>query len=1185
MLNVCSACGSPNDAARKFCGTCGVRLARTCPSCGTANGAYDRFCGECGATLPDTGGPDERTVASQPPADRPAPWAERRLVSVLFADLVGFTGLAEDRDPEAVRDLLTRYFALATDVIGRYGGTVEKFIGDAVMAVWGAPVAREDDPERAVRAALELLDGVHQLGFDAAGSPLRARAGVLTGDAAVTIGSTNQGMVAGDLVNTASRLQAVAPPDAVLVGEATHLATENAIAYEPVGEQSLKGKALPVPAWRAERVLAKVGGIGRSEGLEPPFVGRDEELRLIKDLLHAAERDRRLRFVSITGQPGTGKSRITWELNKYVDGLASDVYWHQGRSPAYGEGITFWALGEMVRRRAGLAEGDDPAVTRERIGAALRAYVPDEAERTWIEPKLLGLLGLVELRALEREELFAAWRTFFERVSDHGTTVLVFEDIHWADQGLLDFIESLAEWSTDHPFLLLTLARPELLDRYPDWGRGRRGFTALSLDPLPDRAMGELLAGIVPGLPDAARDAILSRADGIPLYAVETVRKLIVEGRLEQDGDRYRPRGDLDLSGVPETLHALIAARLDALDPAQRSLLQDASVLGQTFSPAALSAVAGIDETELEPRLRDLVRRDVLLHNRDPRSPERGQYAFVQALIREVAYGTLSRRDRRARHVAAARYFESLGEEELAGALASHYLDAYHASDPGPEADAIAVQARIALRSAAERAASLHSHEQALTYLEAALQVTTGAAERASLSELAGEAANRVSRREDAERHLGAAIEAYRQAGDRGGVARATASVGLIQTFQGRPLEGIAILEPALAETGDLGQSRDVMILQGALARSYLFADDYRQAIELADRVLVAAGKVDDLPIVTDTLITKGTTLMYMERYREGVALMTGGLDLAEKHGLVLLELRARLNISFSLSTDDPRESLRASGIGLEKARRFGFRDWALLLAGNAADTQFTLGDWDDLLAAHRALLPHAGEGDIGDLSGTVLAMRALRGESADLTDELRAYEAILQGQTGSQERGWGMLVHQWLDLAEGRLDAVLDAPIDSLPLTNSAPCRIVAGHVALWRRHADRVRVEVSALAEVTLIGDWIDVQRATLEAGLAALEGRTRDSEQGYADALAGLLELGAWRDVAILHIGHAAVAEDDAVAAKAALDGRDVADRLGAVALRARLEEVMGRRGSPDGTQPIAGPVAESSVLDPA
>ena len=281
-----------NDDARKFCGTCGTRLARLCPACGAANGPSDRYCGDCGTGLIDQASTGAELAASlAPPRSRPAPEAERRLVTVLFADLVGFTGLAEDRDPEAVRDLLTRYFSVATDIIARYGGTIEKFIGDAVMAVWGAPVAREDDAERAVRAALDLIDGVRHLGQDATGSPLRARAGVLTGDAAVSLGSTNQGMVAGDLVNTASRLQSVAPPDAVLVGDATHAATADAIAYEPVGEQSLKGKALPVAAWRAVRVLGKVGGVGRSEGLEPPFVGRDDELRLIKDMLHAAERD------------------------------------------------------------------------------------------------------------------------------------------------------------------------------------------------------------------------------------------------------------------------------------------------------------------------------------------------------------------------------------------------------------------------------------------------------------------------------------------------------------------------------------------------------------------------------------------------------------------------------------------------------------------------------------------------------------------------------------------------------------------------------------------------------------------------------------------------------------------------------------------------------------------------------
>ena len=423
------------------------------------------------------------------------------MVTILFADLVGFTSLAEDRDPETVRELLTRYFEVAADVIGRYGGTVEKFIGDAVMAVWGAPTAHEDDAERAVRAGLELIEAVRGLAI--AGRPLEVRAGILTGEAAVTLGAVGQGMVAGDLVNTASRLQSVAPPGTVLVGESTYRATSEAIAFEPAGDQLLKGKTSPVPAWRAIRVVGMIGGAGRSDVLEPPFVGREAELRLVKEMLHAATRERRLRLVSVIGQPGIGKSRLAWEFHKYIDGISESIYWHQGRSPAYGEGITFWALGEMVRKRAGLIETDDAATTRARIAEALVEYVSDEGERRWIEPRLLQLLGVDEGSGGDRDELFAAWRTFFERVSEQGTVVLVFEDLQWADTGLLDFIDHLVEWSRGRPILVMTLARPELLERRPAWGAGRRNFVSLSLEPLTRDDMAKLLDGLVPGLPDA----------------------------------------------------------------------------------------------------------------------------------------------------------------------------------------------------------------------------------------------------------------------------------------------------------------------------------------------------------------------------------------------------------------------------------------------------------------------------------------------------------------------------------------------------------------------------------------------------------------------------------------------------------------------------------------------------------
>ena len=393
--------------------------------------------------------------------------------------------MSESRDAEAVREQLTEYFGVAQEIVTRYGGTVEKFIGDAVMAVWGTPVAHEDDAERAVRAALELVDAVGHLGHD--GEMLSARAGVLTGEAAVTLGASNQGMVAGDLVNTASRLQSVAPPGTVIVGEATRQSAESAIVFEPVGEQELKGKVSPVPAYRALRVVAQRGGVGRGEQLEAPFMGRDTELRLVKDLFHAAPREKRPRLVSIIGQAGIGKSRLAWEFLKYIDGIKMTVLWHQGRSPAYGEGISFWALAEMVRSRVGLLELDDAATTRAKLAQALETYVPDEAERRWMGPRLEQLLGMADADTGGREDLFAAWRTFFERVAGDNTLVMVFEDLHWADAGQLDFIDHLLEWSRGHAIYIITLSRPELLERRPNWGAGQRSFTSLALEPLPGR--------------------------------------------------------------------------------------------------------------------------------------------------------------------------------------------------------------------------------------------------------------------------------------------------------------------------------------------------------------------------------------------------------------------------------------------------------------------------------------------------------------------------------------------------------------------------------------------------------------------------------------------------------------------------------------------------------------------------
>ncbi|HET9539004.1 MAG TPA: adenylate/guanylate cyclase domain-containing protein, partial [Candidatus Limnocylindria bacterium] len=727
---ICDSCGTANQAGANFCIQCGTRLATGCPVCGHANLPSAHFCANCGSEVP--------AIAQSAPGAAAAPpiamaVAERRLVSVLFADLVGFTTRSEDRDPEETRELLSRYFEVARRIVEGHGGTIEKFIGDAVMAVWGAPTAHEDDAERAVRSALAIVAGVSSIADGDV--PLHARAGVLTGEAAVTVGAEGQGMVAGDMVNTASRLQSVAQPGTVLVGEATYRATSNAISYEPAGERVLKGKTTPVPAWRAVAVVARRGGSGRASTLEPPFVGREDELQQLKDLFDATGRERKPRLVTVIGQAGIGKSRLAWEFEKYLDGVVETAYWHEGRTPAYGEGISYWALAEMVRLRAQITEGEDAASARPKLTAMLEQFLDDPEERRFVEPRLAGLLGLAELPSDGREELFAAWRTLFERIAAQAPTVLVFVDMHWADQGLLDFVEDLLAWARTSPIFVVALARPELLERRPDWGSAVRSLTRINLEPLVAPEMAQLLDGLVPGLPEEAVTRIVERSEGIPLYAVETVRMLLDTGSVVPEDDHYVLHGDLSELAVAETLHALIAARLDANSPEDRSLIQDGAVLGLSFTLEALAAVSGRDVAQLEEPLDRLTRRQLLMPDNDPRSPERGQHRFVQALLREVAYQSLAKPDRRARHLAAARYFESLGEDELAGVLANHYLDAYRTSREGPEADAVAAQARIATLAAADRAISLHSHRQAISYLEQALTVTHDVGQQAAIHE------------------------------------------------------------------------------------------------------------------------------------------------------------------------------------------------------------------------------------------------------------------------------------------------------------------------------------------------------------------------------------------------------------------------------------------------------------------
>jgi class 3 adenylate cyclase/tetratricopeptide (TPR) repeat protein len=945
---VCANCGADNATGQKFCGECGSQLVATCPSCGATNAPGQKFCGECGTPLSTT------AAIAAPATATPSPEAaaQRRLVTVLFADLVGFTPLSESRDAEEVRELLSRYFDTCRRLIDVYGGTVEKFIGDAVMAVWGTPVATEDDAERAVRAGLDLVAAVSALGDEIGAPDLRARAGVLTGEAAVTVGATGEGMVAGDLVNTASRIQTVAAPGSVLVGDATRRASEHAVAYADAGEHELKGKDQPARLWRALRVVSARRGELKAEGLEAPFVGRDRELRQIKDLFHSCAEQRKAHLVSVTGIAGIGKSRLAWEFYKYFDGIVETVLWHRGRCLAYGEGVTYWALADMVRMRCQIAEDDAPAAALEKLRATLSEHLLDDEERRFVEPRLAQLVGAADADVGDRQELFAAWRLFFERLADSYPVLLIFEDLQWADASLLDFIEYLLEWSRNQRLYVITLARPELLEKRPTWGAGQRSFTSIYLEPLSQNAMRELLHGLVPGLPEALEEQILARAEGVPLYAVETVRMLLDRGLLTREGQVYRVVGEVETLEVPETLHALIAARLDGLSDDERRLLQNGAVLGKTFTRATLAALAGVDEAQLDRLLTSLVRKEVLSLQADPRSPEHGQYGFLQDLVRRVAYETLGKRDRKSRHLAAAEQLgAAFGEDEVAEVIASHLVAAYQLDPDADDAAALRGRAAEALVRAGDRAAALAAAAEAQHYFEQAAELVEDERMRADLAHRAGEMAWAANDPTAARALLERAHAEFGRLGDPTAAARVSRRLAVIDFVEGHPPRAIARLEPALHALEESGAQEEIAAVAAQLARVLFFNGENDRALPHLERALTLAEALEQTETFAEALNTKAILLAQLHRRREGNILLQGALAIALEHGFNAAALRAYNNLGAGLWVGGQfRAMLENHERGLALARRIGDRQWESNFSCGIPGVLMMLGQWDETL-------------------------------------------------------------------------------------------------------------------------------------------------------------------------------------------------------------------------------------------
>ena len=955
----CLACSAENPAESLFCGHCGTRVGRKCPSCSAVVAPDVAFCTSCGEAL-------------DPVALLPT--EERKTVSVLFADLVGFTARAEQLDPEEVRSLLDRYHATVRGELERFGGTMEKFIGDAAVGLFGAPLAHEDDPERAVRAALAVREAARELDEV-------VRIGVTTGEALVTRDARTlegEGMAAGDVVNTAARLQAAATNGAILVDEATFRATEHAIDYRESTAVAAKGKAEPVRAWEAMAPRARLGIDIAFRGAAP-LVGRDDELDALRDALARAGRERTAQLVTLVGLPGIGKSRLVYELWAGVEADPQLVYWRQGRSLPYGSGVSFWALGEMTKAQAGILENDPAEAAERKLLQAVAQAVHEESESRWIAAHLRPLVGLPAESEVgdRREEAFAAWRRFFEALAEQRPLVLVFEDIHWADEGLLDFIDHLVEWTTDVPLLVVCTARPELLDRRPGWGGGKRNAATISLSSLADDDVSRLVQALV----GEAKPELVAHAGGNPLYAEEYARMLAQSG----NGD------DVPL---PDSVQGIIAARLDTLPLEEKALAQDAAVLGKVFWTGELAHVARLERTAATAGLQTLERKEFV--RRERRSSVAGEtaYVFRHGLLQDVAYNQIPRARRADRHRLAAEWIESLAadrREDLADVVAHHYVSALDlARATGLETDELAEKARLALREAGDRSASLNAFVPATRFYRSALDLWPE--DDPGYPQLLfryGRA--RFFSEDEGEDSLSRASEELLDAGDRASASEAEALVGELRWIEGDRDRAFEHFEDAATLVADEPASRSKAYVLGNLARYLMIGDEAERAIAVGQEAFEMAQELGLEDVKANVLITIGVARVMIGDL-EGWADLERAIAIGEQFNSPEL-VRGYNNLaSTHAALGDLEQAFGLYARARRAAERFGSIRALRYLEAERMDELYWLGGWEEALAradqfveeAERGL-PHHREVDARIIRGRI---RLARGDSSGALED-----------------------------------------------------------------------------------------------------------------------------------------------------------------------------------------------------
>ena len=886
-----------------------------CPSCRRELPGEFPFCPFCGVAL--TAGGALGTVHE-----------ERKVVTVLFADLVGFTVRAEAMDPEDVRALLSPYYARLRVELERFGGRVEKFIGDAVMALFGAPVAHEDDPERAVRAALAIRQYAVEDGIE-------LRIGITTGEALVRLSAKpEQGetVATGDVVNTAARLQAAAPVNGLLADETTYRATRHAIDYREVESVEAKGKAVPIAVWEVLEARARFG-VDVTPHSRTALVGRERELSVLRDALGRARQERIPQLVTLVAVPGMGKSRLVYELSQIVDADPELITWRQGRCLAYGEGVAFWALVEVVKAQAGILERDSEAMAAEKLRVAVADAIDNASDARWVESHLRPLVGLETETGLggdRRSEAFAAWRRYLEALAEQRPLVLVFEDLHWADEALLDFVDELVDWLTGVALLVVCSARPELLERRPGWGGGKLNASTLGLSPLSQKQTAVLISNVLERglLPAEIQRTLLAQAEGNPLYA-------------EQFTALYRERGSTEDMPLPETLQGIIAARLDSLSAEAKALIQDASVIGKVFWTGALRR----DEHEATELLHGLERKGFLTRQRRSSVESEGEWAFAHMLLRDVAYGQIPRGERAEKHRLVAEWIDSLGRpEDHAEMLAHHWRAALEfARVAGRESTDLADRTRFALRGAGDRAFALNAYDAAEDYYQEALALWPPDDERPDLLfrraralHLAGD-----ERREPA---LAEARDALIASGNREAAGEAAAFLARAAWHRGGRDDAFAHLASAEQLVAPAPASAAKTRVLAISARLRVLAGERQEGIRLAEEALELARRLELAELEAHALSTIGTARLRLD----GRGFLEQGLKIA-----VAANSPESANILINLAVEaflrgDVRREDELFGEAYLMAERFGDRDMLRFSRGDRIWTQWLLGHWDE---------------------------------------------------------------------------------------------------------------------------------------------------------------------------------------------------------------------------------------------